>query len=392
VTVTSNTNSFRCALIALLWVGTLAAQPALTFDGETQSVVVSGLDASLLAALGPSTIKAAFAVYFEDSQIPILGDYVKESTGLRFRPRFPFMPGRTHRAVLNLPGIPVKRLSFRIDPPALKPKAQVTKVFPSGDVVPANLLRIYVHFSHPMTRRGIARHVRLLDQKGEPVEAAFLEMEDGLWDPAGQRLTLFLHPGRIKRGLALHENMGAPLRPGFRYRLVIAQESEDEDGMPLMAAFSKEFSVVDEDRTSPDVHKWIVTKPNAGFHEPLIVRADKPMDAALFARLLRVEDAGGHTIAGDSSVEAQETIWRFVPSAPWSSGAYAVRIGAQLEDLAGNRPTRLFDEPASPNGRRTEAREVSLPFSVASRRHRQSSHPASSIYAPKLESPTPPGD
>jgi len=337
--------------------------------------VVSGL-----AALDPSTIKAAFAVYFEDSQIPILGDYVKESAGLRFRPRFPFMPGRTHRAVLDLPGIPAMRLSFRIDPPKLKPKAQVTQVFPSGDVVPANLLRIYVHFSHPMTRRGIARHVRLLDQEGQPVQAAFLEMEDGLWDPAGQRLTLFLHPGRIKRGLALHENMGPPLRPGFRYRLVIAAESEDEDGMPLIAAFSKEFNVTGEDRTLPDVHQWIVTTPHAGVREPLIVRADKPMDAALFARLVRVEDAGGHAVAGDSSVEVQETIWRFMPSTAWSSGAYAVRIGAQLEDLAGNRLTRLFDEPASPNGQRREAREVSLPFSVASPRRRQSSHPASSTY------------
>jgi hypothetical protein len=381
-----------CHLISLFWVATLAGQPALTFDSQTQSVVVSGLDATLLAALEPSTIKTAFTVYFEDSQIPILGDYAKESAGHRFRPRFPFMPGRTHRAVFDLAGLPPLRLSFRIDPPALKPKARVTQVFPSADVVPANLLRIYVHFSHSMTRRDIARHVRLLDQKGQPVQAAFLEMEDGLWDPAGQRLTLFLHPGRIKRGLALHENMGAPLRPGFRYRLVIAQESEDEDGLPLMAAFSKEFNVTGEDRTSPNVHQWIVTKPHAGVREPLIVRADKPMDAALFARLLRVEDADGHEVAGDSSVEAQETIWRFMPNAAWSSGAYAVRIGAQLEDLAGNRPTRLFDEPVSPDGRRTEAREVSLPFSVASPRHRQSSHPASSIYAPKLESPTPRGD
>jgi hypothetical protein len=356
-------NSFKrigervgCHLISLLWIGTLAAQPTLVFDHSTQTVVASGLDARLSDAV--------LAVYFEDSQMPILGDYTADGTTLRFKPRFPFMPGRTHRAVLTLTGLPVLKLTFRIDAPAPQPKTRVTQVFPSADVVPANLLRIYVHFSHPMTRRGIARYVRLLDQKGQPVETAFLEMEDGLWDPDGQRLTLFLHPGRIKRGLALHDDMGTPLRSGLRYRLVIAKEAEDEDGVPLIEAFSKEFSVSEEDRTSPDVHKWIVTKPHNGAREPLIVRADKPLDAALFARLLRVEDANGQPVAGDSSVEAQETCWRFVPNEAWKSGAYTVRIGAQLEDLAGNRPTRLFDELATPNGRRAEASDVMLQFVI----------------------------
>jgi hypothetical protein len=332
----------------------LAAQPALALDKSTQTVVASGVDAD-----------AVLAVYFEDSRIPILGDCTAAGTTLRFTPRFPFMPGRTHRAVLNLAGRPVLRLSFRIDAPVLSPKTKVTQVFPSADVVPANLLRIYIHFSHPMTRRGIARSVRLLDPNGRPVEHAFLEMEDGLWDPDGQRLTLFLHPGRIKRGLALHDGIGSPLRAGFRYRLVIAKEAEDEDGVPLIEEFSKEFRVGAEDRTSPDVRKWIVTAPSGGAREPLIIRGDKPLDAALFARLLRVEDADGRPVRGESSVEEQEICWRFVPGDAWARGAYTVRIGAQLEDLAGNRPTRLFDEPAAANGRRAEAREVSLQFMVA---------------------------
>jgi len=359
-------------------VGPLAAQPAgrvaVSFDEATHSVLVTGLDETLLGILAEH--HKVLAVYFEDSQIPILGDYTAEGATLRFRPRFPFMPGRTHRAVLDLAALfalagrtaPVDasplRLSFQIDPPALSPKTRVTRVFPSGDVVPANLLRIYVHFSHPMTRHGIARHVRLVDQNGRPVDAAFLEMEDGLWDPEGLRLTLFLHPGRIKRGLALHEGMGSPLHPGFRYRLVVSQEAEDEDGMHLIEGFSKEFSVTGEDRTSPDVHKWIVTGPRAGGREALVVRTDKTLDAALFARVLRVENVDGRPVAGDASVEAQETRWRFVPRDVWGSGDYALRIGAQLEDLAGNRPTRLFDELAAPGGQRAEAREVRLKFTI----------------------------
>jgi hypothetical protein len=89
--------------------------------------------------------------------------------------------------------------------------------------------------------------------------------------------------------------------------------------------------------------------------EPLAIVADKPLDEALFARMLCVEDANGHPVAGESSVDSQGKRWRFVPREAWAAGSYVLRIGAQLEDLAGKRPTRLFDEPANPEGQRAEA-------------------------------------
>jgi hypothetical protein len=135
-------------------------------------------------------------------------------------------------------------------------------------VVPANLLRMYIYFSRPMSRRGIARHIRLLDDGGQPVERAFLEMEDGLWDPEGRRLTLFLHPGRIKRGLAMHGALGLPLRAGRRYRLVVDQKAEDADGMPLAEVYSKQFGVAAEDRRPPAVLRWRLDTPTAGERRP----------------------------------------------------------------------------------------------------------------------------
>jgi hypothetical protein len=48
----------------------------------------------------------------------------------------------------------------------------------------------------------------------------------------------------------------------------------------------------------------------------------------------------------------------------WVAGSYVVRVAAELEDLAGNRLTRLFDEPVKPDGRRAEAREVVLRFRI----------------------------
>ena len=360
-----------------------ASVPVLAFDAATQSVRAAGLDRRLLAALGAHlpdapALGGAFAVYLGDATVPMLGDYrVERVEGheLRFAPRLPLLAGRLYRARLDvrrlseLAGVPppaaaILHLSFALAAPPQTPKTRVTAVFPSAAVVPANLLRIYVHFSQPMSRRGIARHICLLDDGGSPVPLAFLQMPDGLWDPAGRRLTLFLHPGRIKRGVELHEAQGLALRPGRRYRLVIAREAEDADGLPLVEPFVKELRAAAEDRGSPDVHQWQMIVPPPGSRQPLTVVADKALDQPLFARLLRLMDTAGRPVAGQVSVAAGETRWRFTPGGPWREGSYVLRVGAELEDLAGNRPSRLFDAVAAPGGPRPEARDVELPVQI----------------------------
>ena len=74
----------------------------------------------------------------------------------------------------------------------------VDGVYPSSDVLPENLLRFYVHFSAPMQRGGVQGHIFLLDAEGQEVKGAFLNLATELWDSAMQRLTILLHPGRIK--------------------------------------------------------------------------------------------------------------------------------------------------------------------------------------------------
>jgi hypothetical protein len=191
---------------------------------------------------------------------------------------------------------------------------------------------------------------------------------DGLWDPAGRRLTLLLQPGRIKRGLALHRSRGLALRPGHRYRLIVSREAEDADGIPLAQPWSKDLRIAAEERRSPDPRRWVLEPPPPGGRQALIVRTGKPLDEALMARLLQVEDAAGRPVPGQASVEAEETRWRFVPGDPWREGGYLLWVGAELEDLAGNRPTRLFEEPAAAGGRRAESRPVTVPFRIVWRR------------------------
>lgn len=356
---------------------TPAEQPALRFDAATQTVEATGLPPALIAPLAEiHGIERAFAVYLGDAKLPILGDYEAVGRALRFSPRFPFAAGRLHRATLDLPalcdltGMPpppdarVITISFAVPESARNSKARVTAAFPSADSLPANTLRFYIYFSEPMTRRAIAKSVRLEDGGGKPVPGAFLEMEDGLWDPTSKRLTVFLHPGRIKRGLALHEREGQPLKAGMRYRLIVDRTAEDEDGQPLVAEFVKEFTTTKEDRTTPDSSRWTVIPPASGTVDPVALTADRPLDHALFARVIRVTTADGRPIPGEARVDAGETRWSFSPYSKWQSGKYVLHVAPELEDPAGNRLTRLFDQEIHGKSEREEAREVLISFEI----------------------------
>ncbi|MEM9640128.1 MAG: hypothetical protein AAGA19_01405 [Pseudomonadota bacterium] len=56
-------------------------------------------------------------------------------------------------------------------------------------------------------------------------------------------------------------------------------------------------------------------------------------------------DATGAVVPGSIALGAGEARWHFTPRAAWWSEAYSLVIDERLEDLAGNRPGRLFDRP-----------------------------------------------
>ncbi len=325
-----------------------AAQVTLRYD---PSGVV---EARGLQAPAGEPPEQTLRVYFGAADTPMLGEYTFTGGVLRFRPRYPFLGGQEHRAVSGS-----VELRFTPESEPAAPAARVTGISPALAVVPANLLRLYVHFSRPMRRAGIGRHIRLETAGGQPVEAAFLEMDDGLWDPGGRRLTVFFHPGRIKRGLALGNRLGLPLRAGERYRLVVAADARDEEGQPLEAAFRHEFAAGPPDRESPDPSSWRIEPPPGGSRAPLVVTSPEPLDEALFARLVTVAD-----VAGSARVDPDLRVWRFTPAVPWAPGEYRLEIAAELEDLAGNRPGRRFDEPAAADGSRREARAATRAFRI----------------------------
>ena len=178
---------------------------------------------------------------------PVTGTYVFDDRSIRFRPRYPLVAGLTYTARLDLGPSPIVA-SFALPADETPPSTLVTAVYPTADELPENLLRLYVHFSAPMSRGEAYEHVRVVDASGTDVTAPFVEIEQELWDPRMRRLTLLFDPGRIKRGLRPHEEVGPPLAAGGTYRLVVDPGWRDARGLPLKDGFEKRFTVVDADR------------------------------------------------------------------------------------------------------------------------------------------------
>jgi hypothetical protein len=303
----------------------------------------------------------------------VLGTYEVRRDRLRFTPRFRPMPGQSYRIRFNGPALPIPVSSAVVDTTIEMPRvtgqsAHVVAVYPSADHVPMNLLRLYVHFSAPMSTGSAYQRIRVLDESGNKVEDAFLVIanEQELWDPEHRRLTMLFDPGRIKRNLRPHEEVGLPLREGRSYTLEIDSTWPDANGNPMASTYRKRFSVGPADRELPRVHDWRITAPiRAGTRLPLLITFPESLDHALLLRLLQVKTFSGDVVSGNSVTGPGEQTWSFVPTAPWRAGDYLIEINTDLEDLAGNNLRDVFDVDRNAAGQRaTSAERVSLPLTV----------------------------
>jgi hypothetical protein len=164
---------------------------------------------------------------------------------------------------------------------------------------------------------------------------------NGLWDPSAKRLTLFLHPGRIKRGVGPGRELGPVLQAGQTVRLRIEGTLESRRGVPLDESYERTLRVAEPDRESPNPDSWRVLAPRSR-SGPVTLEFGERLDRALLLRFASVERAG-ERVPGTAAVGADGASWAFTPEAAWRPGRYRVSAAPQVEDLAGNTPGRLFD-------------------------------------------------
>ncbi len=325
----------------------------LRFEAEPEQRLVwsglgSGLESALARAQQLLTLTVAAA---QRSPRPMLGQYRAEQGALVFVPRFPLRPGRTYRAVAHparLPGArgdePDVLLTVSLEVPDPGPRTEVSAVYPGGAVLPANVLKFYVHFSAPMARGEAYERVHLVDAAGRAIVQPFLELGEELWNREGTRLTLFLDPGRVKRGLFLHDELGPVFEPGEDYTLVIDEGWIDASGRALAAGVRRPFRAGEHDHEQPRPERWSVSAPRAGTREPLGLAADEALDRALFARAVSLFHADGTRVEGQARVGPDGRAWSWVPTHEWRAGEYAFVVEPILEDLAGNSVGRPFED------------------------------------------------
>ena len=352
------------AVIFFLGMTARAQTISIQFDGG--AFKVAGWKAP---SATPSTgWGSVFSIYAGAGDVPPLaGTYTVEGDVLVFHPSYPIAPGLHYRAVFRPPegGAAIEKT---FDGPRQDKtlSTRVAHIYPSADVLPSNLLRLYIYFSASMSRGESARYIHMLDENGKVLQgtqAVFLPGEE-LWDPNYTRLTMTFDPGRIKRGLTSNTNIGPPIADGKRYTLVIDRDWPDARGAPLIEGFRKSFRGGPAQRNPPDPAQWRLTAPKAGTLNDLVADFPTTMNYPLLQRMLQVSGPRGN-LTGTVSIDRQETQWRFTPHDPWETGEYRLVVDTAIEDLAGNHVGQAFDIDTFEHvTEHITTKTISLPFGV----------------------------
>ena len=206
-------------------------------------------------------------------------------------------------------------------------------VYPSGSAVPENLLRIELRFSEPLRAPLNINHVKFLNASGREIEDAFLDLP--LPSTDSRRVTLLLHPGRVKSGVGANVLLGRALKEGDEVTLSI-------DDAALPRPVHKTWHVTAFDATSPAPQAWTFQVPAAGSRQALNVQLDAPISSSAES-LIAIRGPNGARVRGRVSLGDAETMWRFTPDRSWQAGRHALMVNPDLEDPAGNRACAPFE-------------------------------------------------
>ena len=355
----------------------VADDPAVS----TPYIEVSGLSRSEVAALARiresagdwQRVLAVRVAGAPADQPSVAGKHLLHDRTIRFIPAFPLDPGRRYDVAFDpgpLGATASASLSATVALPAAAPSPPtfVTQVFPSAEVVPENQLRMYIHFSAPMGRRGGLQHVALLDDREREVEDPFLPLDAEFWNDDRTRYTVFFDPGRQKRGILPNRQLGPSLVAGRRYTLVVRRDWVDGNGNPLRETFTRQFRVGPPDMEPLDPSRWRITAPAEATRDPLIVVFPAPLDHGLLLRAVGVR-RDGQPVTGEVRVDERETRWTVTPAAPWARGRYELIALSFLEDLAGNRIGRAFEVDGFDRvDTQTVPEVIATPFNLAAPR------------------------
>ena len=299
----------------------------------------------------------------------VLGEYKIIGNHLAFSPKFLPDPKIQYIVTFSYPDLArllpgsISEQAVYSDIVSFEPpettRPEITSVIPNLEIVPANLLRFYVYFSAPMGIENPYDFITIEDKDGNVLVDPFVIVPEGLWNIDRTRLTLLLHPGRIKQGVGPNMTEGDILRAGNVYTLKINSQWKGASGESLKDSFSRPINASNPLRKAINVNLWAL-KAEQNQIGILTIVTDHPLDQPLAKRMLFIRNKEGKILPSQvefTSPEDVKVLWR-----PDGSKELELHIDPRLEDVCGNTPLYAFD--LEEGTRRENLEEIMLTFKV----------------------------
>ena len=334
--------SFR---VILIWCVTIAWALPREVLSQPPGVINADISGLTLAIEGSEqklvrVFKNCLDPHQMNESFPISGKLKEIEGGVRFVPTVPFSFDAEYTVQID-----AFSHCFKIELPEDYQRITVVRIHPSSPIVPSNLLKWYIVFDRPVNPANIYDHFSLVDDRGKVVERAFLQLENPLLSDDGRELTLWVEPGRQKRQLGPNLEMGPVFDEGKEYHLMMDGKLRDVNGVVINTGWKHSFTIGKSERSLIHPEKWNIDRPESQSLGKLSIKLDKPLDYGSVNRGLIIRDGNGKLIDGNWTSSESGLMIEFVPSRHWKSGKYTVTITSSLEDLAGNRIHRQFDQP-----------------------------------------------
>ncbi len=269
----------------------------------------------------------------------IIGLLNRGNAHTTFKPLVPFDLESPYTLVYNQ-----QVFFFEIEREATEVPLTVTEIYPSVRHVPANILKWYIKFSKPVNPVKIYEHIQFRDGDGNPIDRSILHLGTPLLSADGTLLTIWIEPGRQKRLLGPNEHLGSVFEQDHEYALHISNTLKDAKGLPIETAINHSFATTEPDRVKPSTALWRIGSIRANTIEPLMIVCNEQMDYGSLLDAVSVHYKGT-TLEGQFNYNSELNEISFTPKHKWRKGTYSIKVGYQLEDLAGNNLVYLFDRP-----------------------------------------------
>ena len=304
----------------------LATQTALKFSNYKQEDTFK-------------VIRGKYTSYAQVESIPsVLGTTTVGNGELVFTPLLHF-EWETHYTAF----IDKQPYHFKLELPETYPRLRIVTVYPKQDILPANLLKWYVKFSKPINLSKIYDHISIRDAQGQVVDRAILPLSPPLISEDGTLLTLWIEPGRQKRGLGPNTRLGSVFTEGESYTLIIDENLKDMHGVSIATSFKHSFTIGTPDRRKPQWESWQVTSPDAGTKHPLHILCSESLDYGSLTDGLIVYSDSTSPIAVQTQWDESNKSISVEPLSNWKKGSYYILLKKSIEDISGNNLERLFD-------------------------------------------------